>query len=65
MPGEELGAVRTLVAILHLAIHFYNLSSGLKDTVWDNIGKDVLSELGIDPQGERAYFDEVIERFLV
>lgn len=65
MPSEELGAVRTLVAILHLAIHFYNLSSGLKDTVWDNIGKDVLSELGIDPQGERAYYDEVIERFLV
>lgn len=65
MPSEELGAVRTLVAILHLAIHFYNLSSGLKDSLWDSLGKDVLSELGIDPQGEGAYYDEVIERFLV
>jgi HD-like signal output (HDOD) protein len=64
MPSAELGEVRTLVAILHLAIHFYNISSGVADTVWKKVGNEVLVEVGIDPQGESAFYDEVIEKFL-
>jgi HD-like signal output (HDOD) protein len=64
MPSAELGAVRTLVAILHLAIHFYNISSGVADTVWRKVGNEVLVEVGIDPQGESAFYDEVMEKFL-
>lgn len=64
MPSEELGAARTLVAILHLAIHFYNLSSGVADTAWSKFGDEVLAEVGIDSQGERAFYDEVMEKFL-
>lgn len=64
LPSEEFGEVRTMVAILNLAIHFYNISSGIKDPMWHKLSKEVLAEIGVDPEGERTYYEEIIERFL-
>ena len=64
MPSEEVGTVRTLVAILQLSIHFYYLISGVETPGWDKIGKSVLDELGIGRDEEQDYFEEISESFL-
>jgi len=64
MPREELGAVRTLVAILQLATSFYHRTTHTEHTLWWKIRKDVLAELGISLDGEQAYYEEIIEKFL-
>jgi len=64
MPREELGAVRTLVAILQLAIYFYHRVSHTEHTLWKNIRDEVLAELGIHPETEQAYYEEISEKFL-
>lgn len=64
MPQEKLGAVRTLVAILQLAIHFHHRISHVDHQVWWNIREDTLAELGIPAEAEQAYFEEISEQFL-
>lgn len=64
MPHEELGAVRTLVAILQLAIHFYHLVTHTDDQLWEKIREEVLYELGIHLEEEQSYYEEIIEKFL-
>lgn len=64
MPREELGAVRTLVAILQLATSFYHRTTHTENPLWWKIRKDVLAELGISQDGEQAYYEEIIEIFL-
>ena len=64
MPHDEIGTVCTLVAILQLSIHFYCRISTIEDPVWNDIGEAVLYQLGIRPDEEQSYFEEVSERFL-
>lgn len=63
MPTDELGASCTLVATLQLAIHFFNRVSNAADRLWEKIGPEVLSELGIHPSGLDEYYEVIIERF--
>jgi HD-like signal output (HDOD) protein len=64
MPRDELGATCTLVAILQLAIHFYHRMSGVSDSLWLKIREFVLNELGIHPDAENEYFEDIREQFL-
>lgn len=63
IPHEELGAVRTLVAILQLAIHFYHRIYRSEHPVWPKLRDDVLAELGLDPDDEQEYYEEIAEQF--
>ncbi|MDP4027798.1 MAG: HDOD domain-containing protein [Gallionella sp.] len=64
MPHEELGAVRTLVATLQLAIHFYHRVTRTDHQLWWKIREEVLAELGLQADDEQAYFEEITEQFL-
>ncbi len=64
MPTEELGAAISLVAILQLAIHFYHRMNRQTDPLWEHIGPRVLSEIGIAPDEESDYFDQISHVFL-
>ena len=63
LPSDERAATRTLVAIVLLATHCHELTRSLRDTWWSAIRDDALYELGIDAEGERAFVDEINERF--
>ncbi|MBL8490138.1 MAG: HDOD domain-containing protein [Rhodocyclaceae bacterium] len=63
LPRDELGAVCTLVAILQLGIHFYHRVHHVPDPLWDTIGSAVLTELGIHPDDEEGYFEEMADLF--
>lgn len=64
MPHEEVGTVRTLVAILQLAIHFYHRIGRVDDPVWWKIRTEVLAELGLTPDSEQDYYELISEQFL-
>lgn len=64
MPREELGATRTLVAILQLAIQFYHCIGGVENALWPKMRAEVLNELGVHLDGEHEYFEDISERFL-
>ena len=64
MPNDEIGPVCALVAILQLSIHFYCRISAIEDPVWTSIGGAVLYQLGIRPDEEQSYFEEISEQFL-
>lgn len=64
IPHDELGAARTLVALLQLAIHFYHRITNTADPLWAKIGPEVMQEVGLHPDGEQEYYDEISERFL-
>lgn len=63
VPGEELGAVRSLVAILHMAIHCYHGLHGVYNPRWPQVGDEVLRELGLHPDGMADYLADVREGF--
>ena len=63
MPHDEMGASRALVANLQLAVHFYHGMNGIADTLWSKIGIEVLTELGIHPDDESEYCEEILEQF--
>ena len=64
IPHEELGAVRSLVAILQLAVHLYCRITRTEHPFWQKIRKDVLMELGIHLDTEQEYYEEITEQFL-
>ena len=64
LPHEELGAARTLVAIIQLASHFYHRITHVEDPLWQELRAEVLNELGLHADDEQEYFDEISERFL-
>jgi HD-like signal output (HDOD) protein len=64
MPRDELGATKTLIAILQLAVQFYYRLAGGRNAIWPRIRTAVLDELGIHVDGEHEYFEEISERFL-
>lgn len=64
MPRDELGAAKTLVAILQLAVQFYHRVVEMDNPVWPKIRDEVLNELGIHPEAEQEYFEEISEQFL-
>lgn len=64
LPREEIGSVRTLVAILQLAVHFYHRIGRVDDPIWYKLRKEVLAELGICPETEQEYYELIHERFL-
>jgi HD-like signal output (HDOD) protein len=63
MPHDEMGASRALVANLQLAIHFYHGMNNVPDPLWDRIGLEVLKEVGIHPDEERDYGEEILDQF--
>ncbi|MBI5439305.1 MAG: HDOD domain-containing protein [Nitrosomonadales bacterium] len=64
MPHEETGAVRTLVATLQLATHFYHRIARVKDPAWPKLCKEVLAELGIHPDTEQEFYEDISAKFL-
>ena len=64
MPHEEVGAVRTLVATLQLANHFYHRIIRVKDPAWLKLRVEVLAELGIHPDAEQEYYEDISAKFL-
>jgi len=64
LPHEELGAARTMVAIIRLASHFYHRITHVEDPLWQELRAEVLNELGLHADDEQEYFDEISERFL-
>ncbi len=63
IPHEELGAVRTLVGILQLAVNFYHRINHTEHQDWRKIRKDVLTELGIHPEDEQEFYEEIAGQF--
>jgi HD-like signal output (HDOD) protein len=64
LPSEELGAAISLVSILQLAIQFYHRLNRQENPVWKDIGLRVLAEIGISPDDESDYFDQISHLFL-
>jgi HD-like signal output (HDOD) protein len=64
LPDQETGTVRTLVAILQLAIHYYHRMSRVADPAWHTLGPDVLAELGISADMADEYYETITDRFL-
>ncbi|MBC9073869.1 HDOD domain-containing protein [Thauera sp. CAU 1555] len=62
VPRDELGAVRSLVAILHLANHARLRAQRIHDYNWDRVGLEVLSELGLHPDDLNDYLADLQER---
>ncbi|QDF96025.1 histidine kinase [Azoarcus sp. DD4] len=65
VPREELGAVRSLVAILQLAIHCYHGQHGIFNASWPRIGGEVMGELGLHPDELTDYLADIREAFEV
>ncbi|THF62376.1 HDOD domain-containing protein [Pseudothauera nasutitermitis] len=63
VPHDELGAVRSLVAIVHLAAHARMNMLKVYDYNWDRIGGEVLAELGLHPDDLPGYLADLRERF--
>lgn len=63
LPDQETGTVRTLVAILQLAIHYYHRMGRVADPVWVAMGPEVLAELGISTDMADEYYETITERF--
>lgn len=65
MPEEKtIGASVTLVAIIQVASHFYHRLHHVDDPLWEKIGLRVLSELGLGPDEEKDYYEQITGRFL-
>ncbi len=60
--ADELGAVRSLVAILHLANHARLRAQRIHDYNWGRVGLGVLSELGLHPDDLSDYLADIQER---
>ncbi len=63
IPHENLGSSRTLVAILELAIHIYHVMERKEHPHWSDVGNEVLAELGIHPDLEKSFQEEITEQF--
>ncbi|RTL57821.1 MAG: HDOD domain-containing protein [Rhodocyclaceae bacterium] len=63
MPREEFGAVRSLVAILHLARHYCNHVMHVETPGWEDLEAEVLAELGLHPDEEKEFRQDMEERF--
>lgn len=64
VPLTEVGAVRSLIAMLQLASSFHHRITHTEDPLWARSRKEALAELGIDLTSEQSYFDEISEQFL-
>lgn len=63
IPRDELGAVRTVVAILQLARHAHHDLCGSDNPNWSALGHEVLHELGLAEDTLTEYLIELRERF--
>lgn len=64
MPHDEMGATRSLVAILHLATYVRHALIDVPDRHWPRLGGEVLAELCLHPDEFPEYVADVKERFL-
>ncbi|MHB1429167.1 MAG: HDOD domain-containing protein [Rhodocyclaceae bacterium] len=65
LPEEKtVGAAVTLVAIIQAASHFYHRLHEVDDPLWQKIGPRVLTELGLGPDEEKDYYEQISGRFL-
>lgn len=63
MPDATQGEVRPLVAILHLANHYYNYANHLETPYWDELKDEVLAELNLHPEDEAEFRADIEMRF--
>jgi HD-like signal output (HDOD) protein len=63
IPKEESGAARTVVSILQLAQHAHGIFHGHAHMAWFRTYTDVLTELGLDPDGLSEYLDDLYEKY--
>jgi HD-like signal output (HDOD) protein len=65
LPEEKtIGASVSLVAIIQAASHFYHRLHHVDDPLWPKIGARVLTELGLGPDDEKDYYEQIAGRFL-
>ncbi|GAB2952181.1 MULTISPECIES: HDOD domain-containing protein [Aquaspirillum] len=65
VPHEDLGEVRTVVAILQLAIHCHADIHRSSNPTWDTVGADALDELGLRQAALTGYMADIREAFLL
>jgi HD-like signal output (HDOD) protein len=63
LPCDKLAAVRTLLAIIHLARHAYHDINATANPAWAAMGDEVLQELGLAPEALPDYLLDLNERF--
>ncbi len=63
MPQEEAGAASTVIAILHLARHFYHRLTDVGHPSWSWLRDPVMNELGLAFESDDDYFEVIAERF--
>lgn len=63
LPDQKIGTVRTLVAILQLAILYYHRMGRVADPVWNTVPPGVLAKLGISTDMADEYYETITERF--
>jgi len=56
-------AALTLVSMLQMATHLYNLAAGLPDTEWDGSASQVLQEIGLNHEGVREFEEDALDLF--
>ncbi len=64
LPTDEVGASTTLVCILQLAIQFYHRMNRHANPLWEKIGPTVLAEIGLAPEDESDYLEQITHSFL-
>lgn len=65
IPHEDLGEVRTVVAILQLALHCYCDIHKTHNELWTHIGSEALEELGLHANELGHYMADIREEFLL
>ncbi|CAB1369994.1 HDOD domain-containing protein [Denitratisoma oestradiolicum] len=63
IPHADMGATRSLVAILQLAVHFFFRVNRIDDAHWPILADEVLGELCILPEELEDFFDRISDRF--
>lgn len=64
LPTDEAGASTTLVSILQLAVQFYHRMNRHENPLWATIGPTVLAEIGLAPDDEDDYLEQISQSFL-
>lgn len=65
IPHEDLGEVRTVVAILQLALHCYCDIHKLSNPRWEKLGGEALEELGLHINELGHYMADIREEFVL
>jgi len=64
LPTDESGTSRALVTLLQLAIHFYHRLARVDDPLWQKMGDQVMTEVGIPTDDEDDFFERIADQFV-